>query len=274
MGDTGSLALGGALGAIAVATKHEIVLAIVGGLFVVEALSVIIQVAYYKRTKKRVFLMAPIHHHFEKKGWAEPQIVIRFWIVVADPGAGRPRHAEAALAGAQSCGMAPGVRMTRRRMRLTEQLVSLVPPHSGESGRLAGRDDLPTDEDYAEAVAELLAGAPPSGEVWIFAYGSLIWSPGFDYAEERLGTISGWRRSFCVGWVRHLPRHAGAPRDHAGARPGRVLPGRRVPPRAGDDAGEPCAGLSPGASGSLEQGPHAAGSRRAPMRGRSARSPS
>jgi phospho-N-acetylmuramoyl-pentapeptide-transferase len=81
MGDTGSLALGGALGAIAVCIKHEIVLAIVGGLFVVEALSVIIQVAYYKRTRKRIFLMAPIHHHFEKKGWAEPQIVIRFWII-------------------------------------------------------------------------------------------------------------------------------------------------------------------------------------------------
>lgn len=81
MGDTGSLALGGALGAIAVVTKHEIVLAIVGGLFVVEALSVIIQVLYFKRTGRRVFLMAPIHHHFEKKGWAEPQIVIRFWIV-------------------------------------------------------------------------------------------------------------------------------------------------------------------------------------------------
>ncbi len=81
MGDTGSLALGGALGAIAVATKHEIVLGIVGGLFVVEALSVIIQVLYFKRTGKRVFLMAPIHHHFEKKGWAEPQIVIRFWII-------------------------------------------------------------------------------------------------------------------------------------------------------------------------------------------------
>ncbi|MEM1342884.1 MAG: phospho-N-acetylmuramoyl-pentapeptide-transferase, partial [Pseudomonadota bacterium] len=81
MGDTGSLALGGALGAIAVATKHEIVLAIVGGLFVAEALSVIIQVLYYKRTGKRVFLMAPIHHHFEKQGWAEPQIVIRFWII-------------------------------------------------------------------------------------------------------------------------------------------------------------------------------------------------
>ncbi|MCB2135412.1 MAG: phospho-N-acetylmuramoyl-pentapeptide-transferase, partial [Rhodobacteraceae bacterium] len=80
MGDTGSLALGGALGAIAVVTKHEIVLAIVGGLFVVEALSVIIQVLYFKRTGRRVFLMAPIHHHFEKKGWAEPQIVIRFWI--------------------------------------------------------------------------------------------------------------------------------------------------------------------------------------------------
>jgi phospho-N-acetylmuramoyl-pentapeptide-transferase len=81
MGDTGSLALGGDLGAIAVATKHEIVLAIVGGLFVVEAMSVIIQVAYFKSTGKRVFLMAPIHHHFEKKGWSEPQIVIRFWII-------------------------------------------------------------------------------------------------------------------------------------------------------------------------------------------------
>ncbi|AYE86661.1 MAG: phospho-N-acetylmuramoyl-pentapeptide-transferase [Sulfitobacter sp.] len=81
MGDTGSLALGGALGAIAVATKHELVLAIVGGLFVVEALSVIVQVLYFKRTGKRVFLMAPIHHHYEKKGWAEPQIVIRFWII-------------------------------------------------------------------------------------------------------------------------------------------------------------------------------------------------
>ena len=81
MGDTGSLALGGALGAIAVCTKHEIVLAIVGGLFVMEALSVIIQVMYFKRTGRRVFLMAPIHHHFEKLGWAEPQIVIRFWII-------------------------------------------------------------------------------------------------------------------------------------------------------------------------------------------------
>lgn len=81
MGDTGSLALGGALGAIAIATKHELVLAIVGGLFVVEAMSVIIQVLYYKRTGKRVFLMAPIHHHYEKLGWSEPTIVIRFWIV-------------------------------------------------------------------------------------------------------------------------------------------------------------------------------------------------
>ena len=81
MGDTGSLALGGALGAIAVSIKHEIVLAIIGGLFVVEALSVIIQVLVFKITKRRVFLMAPIHHHFEKLGWAEPQIVIRFWII-------------------------------------------------------------------------------------------------------------------------------------------------------------------------------------------------
>jgi phospho-N-acetylmuramoyl-pentapeptide-transferase len=81
MGDTGSLALGGALGAVAVVTKHEIVLAVVGGLFVVETLSVIIQVFWFKRTGRRVFLMAPLHHHFEKKGWAEPTIVIRFWII-------------------------------------------------------------------------------------------------------------------------------------------------------------------------------------------------
>ncbi|MCO6419717.1 phospho-N-acetylmuramoyl-pentapeptide-transferase [Siccirubricoccus sp. KC 17139] len=81
MGDTGSLSLGGALGAVAVATKHEIVLAIVGGLFVVETVSVIIQVFWYKRTGRRVFLMAPLHHHFEKKGWAEATIVIRFWII-------------------------------------------------------------------------------------------------------------------------------------------------------------------------------------------------
>jgi len=81
MGDTGSLALGGALGAIAIVTKHELVLAIVGGLFVIEAMSVIIQVLYFKRTGKRVFLMAPIHHHYEKKGWSEPTIVIRFWII-------------------------------------------------------------------------------------------------------------------------------------------------------------------------------------------------
>jgi phospho-N-acetylmuramoyl-pentapeptide-transferase len=81
MGDTGSLALGGALGAIAVATKHEIVLAIVGGLFVLETLSVIIQVASYKLTGKRVFRMAPLHHHFEQKGWAEATVVVRFWII-------------------------------------------------------------------------------------------------------------------------------------------------------------------------------------------------
>ena len=81
MGDTGSLALGGLTGTIAVATKHEIVMAIIGGLFVAEALSVIIQVGYFKMTGKRVFLMAPIHHHFEKKGWTESQVVIRFWII-------------------------------------------------------------------------------------------------------------------------------------------------------------------------------------------------
>ncbi len=81
MGDTGSLALGGALGAISVVTKHELVLAIVGGLFVLETVSVIVQVASFKLTGKRVFRMAPLHHHFEKKGWAEPTVVIRFWII-------------------------------------------------------------------------------------------------------------------------------------------------------------------------------------------------
>lgn len=81
MGDTGSLALGGMIGSIAVAVKHEIVLAVIGGLFVFEALSVIVQVVSFKLTGKRIFRMAPIHHHYEQKGWTEPQIVIRFWII-------------------------------------------------------------------------------------------------------------------------------------------------------------------------------------------------
>jgi phospho-N-acetylmuramoyl-pentapeptide-transferase len=81
MGDTGSLALGGLLGSVAVATKHEIALAIVGGLFVLEAVSVVVQVVSFKLTGKRVFRMAPIHHHFEQLGWTESQIVIRFWII-------------------------------------------------------------------------------------------------------------------------------------------------------------------------------------------------
>ena len=83
MGDTGSLASGGALGAISVVAKHELVLAIVGGLFVLETVSVIVQVASFKMTGRRVFRMAPLHHHFEKKGWAEPTVVIRFWIIAS-----------------------------------------------------------------------------------------------------------------------------------------------------------------------------------------------
>jgi len=83
MGDVGSLALGGALGTVAIITKHEILLAIVGGVFVVEALSVILQVTSYKLRKKRIFAMAPLHHHYELKGWAEPKIIVRFWIVAA-----------------------------------------------------------------------------------------------------------------------------------------------------------------------------------------------
>src|SRR3546814_15951850 len=81
MGDTGSLALGGALGVIAVTVRHEIVLAIIGGLFVLEAATVIIQVFFFTRTGKRVFRMAPIHHHFEQLVWSEPTVVIRFWII-------------------------------------------------------------------------------------------------------------------------------------------------------------------------------------------------
>ena len=81
MGDTGSLAIGGALGAVSVVTKHELVLAIIGGLFVLETASVIVQVASFKMTGKRIFRMAPLHHHFEQKGWAESTIVIRFWII-------------------------------------------------------------------------------------------------------------------------------------------------------------------------------------------------
>ena len=81
MGDTGSLSLGGSLGAISIITKHELVLLIIGGLFVLEALSVVVQVISYKLTGKRIFKMAPIHHHFEKKGWPESTVVIRFWII-------------------------------------------------------------------------------------------------------------------------------------------------------------------------------------------------
>jgi len=83
MGDTGSLSVGGALGSVSVVTKHELVLVIIGGLFVLETVSVIVQVISFKMTGKRVFRMAPLHHHFEKLGWAEPTIVIRFWIIAS-----------------------------------------------------------------------------------------------------------------------------------------------------------------------------------------------
>jgi glutathione-specific gamma-glutamylcyclotransferase len=89
-----------------------------------------------------------------------------------------------------------------RQMRLTPELVARVPPHTGETGRLAGRTDRPTDADYDEVAASLLVGRPSSGEVWVFAYGSLIWNPDFDFDQERLGTVTGWHRSFCLGWVR------------------------------------------------------------------------
>jgi phospho-N-acetylmuramoyl-pentapeptide-transferase len=81
MGDVGSLALGGGIGSLAVLTKNELLSLILGGIFVVEAVSVLAQVAAFKTTGKRVFLMAPIHHHYEKKGWPEPRIIVRFWII-------------------------------------------------------------------------------------------------------------------------------------------------------------------------------------------------
>jgi len=81
MGDVGSLALGGGLGALAVLTKNELLSVILGGIFVVEAVSVMLQVGYFRLTGRRIFLMAPIHHHFEKKGWPEPRVIVRFWII-------------------------------------------------------------------------------------------------------------------------------------------------------------------------------------------------
>ncbi|MCX7286576.1 MAG: gamma-glutamylcyclotransferase [Rhodobacterales bacterium] len=89
-----------------------------------------------------------------------------------------------------------------RQMQLTPDLVARVPPHDGMSGLVSTRSDRPTDDDYAAVVAGLRSQGPASGEVWIFAYGSLIWNPEFDFDTECLGTLSGWHRSFCLGWVR------------------------------------------------------------------------
>ena len=99
MGDIGALALGAALGTIAVIVRQEAILLVMGGIFVIETLSVMMQVASFKLTGKRIFRMAPIHHHFELKGWPEPRVIVRFWIIVGDPRAGGPRHPEGALMG-------------------------------------------------------------------------------------------------------------------------------------------------------------------------------
>lgn len=87
-------------------------------------------------------------------------------------------------------------------MRLTPDLVVRVPPHDGQTGLVSTRSDRPTDADYADAVAQVRAQGPATGEVWIFAYGSLIWNPEFAFDAECLGTVLGWHRSFCLGWVR------------------------------------------------------------------------
>ncbi len=127
--------------------------------------------------------------------------------------------------------------MPARQMRLTAELVARVPPHSGETGRLAGRADRPGDADIAAVAAALLAGRPASADVWVFAYGSLIWNPDFDFVEERLGTVAGWHRSFCLGWVRiyrGTPERPGImlAMDRGGSCRGVVF---RLPPDAADE---------------------------------------
>ena len=118
--------------------------------------------------------------------------------------------------------------MITRDLRLTPELVARVPPHSGDTGRLAGRSDLTTDADIAQTAAALLANRPDSGEVWIFAYGSLIWAPEFDYVEERLATVRVWPPCAAGHRARLAPlvlsglgaalsRHPRTPRHHAGA---------------------------------------------------------
>ena len=129
-----------------------------------------------------------------------------------------------------------------RQMRLTAELVARVPPHSGDGGRLAGRSDRPGDADIAAVAAALLAGRPGSADVsvadvWVFAYGSLIWNPDFDFVEERLGTVAGWHRSFCLGWVRiyrGTPERPGImlAMDRGGSCRGVVF---RLPPDAVDE---------------------------------------
>lgn len=114
--------------------------------------------------------------------------------------------------------MARKMRLTPERLapeHLAPEHLALFPPFSGETGRLAGRSDVPTEAEWEAVADSLLANAPADGQIWIFAYGSLIWNPGFDYVEERLGTARGWRRSFCVSWVR---LHRGTPE-----RPGIML---------------------------------------------------
>lgn len=94
------------------------------------------------------------------------------------------------------------MQIPQRQFRLTPGHLARVPPHDGQTGRLEGRTDRPSDKDYAAAVEHVLAGAPARDEVWIFAYGSLIWNPEFAFVEETLGKLNGWHRSFCLGWVR------------------------------------------------------------------------
>ncbi len=89
-----------------------------------------------------------------------------------------------------------------RHLHLTPEIVARVPPHDGVTGRLADRDDRSTDDDIAALARNLLADRPADGQIWIFAYGSLIWAPEFDFVDERLGTVHGWHRAFCLGWVR------------------------------------------------------------------------
>ncbi len=214
MGDTGSLALGGALGAISVVTKHEIVLAIVGGLFVVEALSVIIQVALLQAHRPARVPDGPDPPPFRKEGLGRAADRDPVLDHLADPGADRAGDAEAEVRGCcraldAATAMAEGHAMpefhhepSHRPMRLTAALAARVQPYDGPPLDMGSGRPLASEDDHAAVYARLMSTRPADGQVWLFAYGSLIWKPNFAHDAECLAQVHGWHRAFCLGWMR------------------------------------------------------------------------